>query len=400
MSKVVEKFLKYINIDTMSDEESTSTPSTSIQLNLAKVLVEELHELGIDNAYLDEYGLVYAYLDGENTLDPIGLIAHMDTSPELAGGNYTPRIIKNYDGKDIKLNETYTMSPKEFPSLNGNIGHDIIVTDGNHLLGGDDKAGVAIIMEIMEYYVTHKDIKHAPIRICFTPDEEVGRGSENFKVEKMNAKVAYTLDGGRFNDINYENFNAYSIQVNIKGVGIHPGSAKNIMVNSILVAQEFNSLLPNETPANTEKYEGFAHLNDIRGTVEETNMFYIIRDHDSNKIHERVGKFFEIERKLSLKYPKAHIEVISKEGYHNMYEYFKNDMTAVNKATNAYKKLGIEPTYTPIRGGTDGASITFMSLPCPNLGTGDYNCHGRYEYVDINEMEQMVEVIKVLLESK
>ena len=400
MSKVVEKFLRYIAIDTMSDEESTSTPSTSIQLNLAKLLVEELHNLGISNAYLDEYGLVYAYLDGDETLDPIGLIAHMDTSPELIGGNYTPRIIKNYDGKDIKLNDTYTMSPKEFPSLKGNIGHDIIVTDGDHLLGGDDKAGVAIIMEIIEYYVTHKDIIHAPIRICFTPDEEVGRGSENFDVNKMNAKIAYTLDGGRFNDINYENFNAYSIQVKIKGVGIHPGSAKGIMVNSILVAQEFNSLLPNETPANTEKYEGFSHLNDIRGTVEETNMYYIVRDHDSNKIHERVGKFFEIERKLSLKYPHAHIEVISKEGYHNMYEYFKNDMTAVTKASNAYKKLNIEPTFTPIRGGTDGASITFMGLPCPNLGTGDYNCHGRYEYVDINEMEQMVEVVKVLLETK
>lgn len=195
MSKVVEKFLRYIAIDTMSDEESTLTPSTSIQLNLAKLLVEELHTLGISNAYLDEYGLVYAYLEGDEELDPIGLIAHMDTSPELIGGNYTPRIIKNYDGKDIKLNDTYTMSPKEFPSLNGNIGHDIIVTDGDHLLGGDDKAGVAIIMEIMEYYVTHKDIVHAPIRICFTPDEEVGRGSENFDVNKMNAKIAYTLDG-------------------------------------------------------------------------------------------------------------------------------------------------------------------------------------------------------------
>ncbi len=400
MSKVVEKFLRYINIDTMSDEESSSTPSTSIQLNLAKLLVEELHSMGIDNAYLDEYGLVYAYLDGDETLDPIGLIAHMDTSPELIGGNYVPTIIKNYDGKDIKLNDVYTMSPKEFPSLNGNVGHDIIVTDGNHLLGGDDKAGVAIIMEIMEYYVTHKDINHAPIKICFTPDEEVGRGSENFNVNKMNAKIAYTLDGGRFNDINYENFNAYSIQVNIKGVGIHPGSAKGIMINSILIAQEFNSLLPNETPANTEKYEGFSHLNDINGSVEETSMHYIVRDHDSNKIHERVAKFFEIQRKLSLKYPRANIEVISKEGYHNMYEYFKNDMTAVNKATSAYKKLGIEPTFTPIRGGTDGASITFMGLPCPNLGTGDYNCHGRYEYVDINEMEQMVEVVKVLLESR
>ncbi len=400
MSKVVEKFLRYINIDTMSDEESSSTPSTSIQLNLAKLLVEELHSMGIDNAYLDEYGLVYAYLDGDDTLDPIGLIAHMDTSPELIGGNYVPTIIKNYDGKDIKLNDVYTMSPKEFPSLNGNVGHDIIVTDGNHLLGGDDKAGVAIIMEIMEYYVTHKDINHAPIKICFTPDEEVGRGSENFNVNKMNAKIAYTLDGGRFNDINYENFNAYSIQVNIKGVGIHPGSAKGIMINSILIAQEFNSLLPNETPANTEKYEGFSHLNDINGSVEETSMHYIVRDHDSNKIHERVAKFFEIQRKLSLKYPRANIEVISKEGYHNMYEYFKNDMTAVNKATSAYKKLGIEPTFTPIRGGTDGASITFMGLPCPNLGTGDYNCHGRYEYVDINEMEQMVEVVKVLLESR
>ena len=397
--KIEEKFLRYANVDTKSDDFSSTTPSTKIQFDLANMLVDELHQMGVDNAYVDENCVVYAHIDGDESKDPIGLISHMDTSPELDGGNYTPRRINNYDGSDIKLNDKYTLSPSKFPSLLGNVGHDIIVTDGDHLLGGDDKAGVAVIMSIAEYYMSHKEINHAPIRICFTPDEEVGRGSENFSVEKMGAKIAYTLDGGNYRDINFENFNAYSVVVNIKGVGIHPGSAKGIMVNASLLASEFISLLPaDKIPSLTSGYEGFNHLEKIEGGVENCTMYYIVRNHNNEEAENQIKDFYRIKDILSKKYPTSVIEVSHKLSYRNMRTYFDKDMSAIDRIVKAMKKVGVEPTFTPVRGGTDGASITFMGLPCPNIGTGDYNCHGRYEYVDIFEMYKMFDIVKALLE--
>ncbi len=398
---IKEKFLRYVAIDTMSDEESETYPSTSTQLEFGKILVKELHELGVTNAYQDEFGNIYASIDGDVGMPKIGLIAHMDTSPSLQGGNYQPRIIKNYQGEDIKLCDEYTLSKKEFPSLKNNIGHDLIVTDGYHLLGGDDKAGIAIIMQIAEYYINHKEIKHSPIKICFTPDEEIGLGSLHFDVNKMDADFAYTLDGGEYNDVNYENFNAASCVVKINGVGVHPGSAKGIMINAITLGMEFNSLLPqNEVPECTEGYEGFYHLTDFNGDVENATMHYILRDHDYNKLLQKMDKMNKIKNELQNKYPKAKIEVTLKHSYKNMYEYFKNDMSVIHKIEKAYKANNLPIKFSPIRGGTDGASITFKGLPCPNIGVGDYNCHGRYEYVSINEMETVFNVIKTLLESE
>lgn len=396
---IKDKFIRYIKVDTMSDENSTTYPSTSTQLEFGKMLVNELHSLGIDNAYQDEYGNIYAHIDGDNNLPKIGLISHMDTSPSLIGGNYEPRIIHSYQGEDIKLCPEYTLSKDKFPSLNNHIGHDLIVTDGYHLLGGDDKAGIAIIMQIAEFYQNHKEIKHAPIRICFTPDEEIGMGSYHFDVKKMDADFAYTLDGGEYNDVNYENFNAASCVVKIQGVGVHPGSAKNIMVNASMLGIEFNNLLPeNEVPEKTEGYEGFYHLTSFNGDTEVATLSYILRDHDKEKLDIKINKMHECGEKLQQKYPTSKIEVETKHSYKNMYEYFKNDMSVVNRILNAYKKNNYPVHSTPIRGGTDGATITFMGLPCPNVGVGDYNCHGRFEYVSINEMEYVFNVIRTLLE--
>lgn len=395
---ILKNFIRYVTYDTQSSEESTSTPSTLKQLELAKELVKELNELRMDKVELDSNGIVYAFLNGDTSIDTIGLIAHMDTATELPGGNYTPRVIEKYDGKDIKLNDSYTLSTKEFPSLNKHVGKTLVVTDGNHLLGGDDKAGIAIIMEVLTYYANNPNVKHAPISVCFTPDEEVGRGTENFSTEKMNAKIAYTLDGGSFDEINYENFNAASAQVNIKGVSIHPGSAKDIMINAILLAIEFNDMLPKDmVPSKTEKYEGFYHLLKIDGSAEEVTMHYILRNHDEDILNSQKGKLFEAQHALSIKYPKSKIEVIVNDSYKNMGTYFKKDPSALETIVKAFNALNITPKYVPIRGGTDGASITFMGLPCPNLGTGDYNCHGRYEYVVVEEMEQMVQVLLQLL---
>ena len=394
-----EKFIKYVKIDTQSQEDSSLTPSSLKQFDLAKVLLEELHSYGITNAYLTKQCVIYAKIDGNPSKKKIGLIAHMDTATEIQGGNFEPRIISNYDGLDIKLNEKYTLSPKEFPSLNNHIGHSLIVTDGEHLLGGDDKAGVAIIMHIAEYYMKHPEIDHAPIRICFTPDEEVGRGPENFSVEEMDADIAYTLDGGEYDVISYETFNAYMLKVKIEGVSIHPGSAKGIMVNSLLVANEFNSMLPKDMiPSKTDGYEGFNHLCYMQGNVDNTEMMYIIRNHNNDLALNQIQEFLKIKELLSIKYPTSKIHVEYKLQYKNMKDYFINDMSAVEKISQALKSLNITPKYVPIRGGTDGATITFMGLPCPNIGDGDYNCHGRYEYVSINEMYKMYDIVKTLLE--
>ena len=397
---ITKRFLNYIKFDTKSDENSCTYPSSPSQLEFGKMLVNELHELGVKNAYQDEFGNIYAKIDGDNSMSKIGLIAHMDTSPSLDGGNFEPRIINNYQGEDIKLCNEYTLSPERFPSLLTNLGEDLIVTDGHHLLGGDDKAGIAIIMSLVEFYMNNKDIKHAPIRICFTPDEEIGLGSLHFDVNKMDADFAYTLDGGKFNEVNYENFNAASCDIEILGVGVHPGSAKGIMVNAITVGLELNSMLPeNEVPEKTDNYEGFYHLTDFNGDVEKVHMHYILRDHDLNKLEDKKNKLLDIKSILENKYSTSKIEMKIKDNYKNMFEYFKNDMSVVSKIIAAYKANNYEVNCSPIRGGTDGASITYLGLPCPNIGVGDYNCHGRYEYVSINEMNKVFSVIRTLLEN-
>ena len=399
MEKIEAKFIRYAKIDTESSDNSTTYPSTLKQLELAKLLKQELLGLGIKDVEMDQFGLVYAHIPGEKAMPTIGLIAHMDTATSIQGGNFEPRVVKDYDGKDIKLNDTYTLGPTQFPHLKELKGKTLIVTDGEHLLGGDDKAGVAIIMAIAEYYQGHPEIKHAPIAICFTPDEEVGGGALHFDVKKMGASYAYTLDGGPSWDINYENFNASSAVVTIKGVGIHPGSAKGIMINAALLAMEFNSHLdPKAIPGETDGYEGFNHLCGIKGDVENCEMFYILRDHDEQKLKQKEEVFKQIGVQLQHKYPTSEVKVQIIPGYRNMRNYFDKDKTAITAITRAYEKAGIKPTFSAVRGGTDGATITYMGLPCPNIGTGDRCCHGRYEHVVVEEMYETFNVVKALLE--
>lgn len=392
--ELTTRFLNYVKIDTQSSPSSQETPSTSKQFNLAKLLVEELKTLGLEDIDLTDQCIVYAALKANTSSDTtIGFIAHMDTSPDLSGENVNPRIIKDYDGQDIVLNQELNiiLSPNEFPSLKGNLHHDLIVTDGTTLLGGDDKAGVAEIMTMLEYLVNHPDVKHGTIKVAFTPDEEVGRGTENFDVERFGCDYAYTVDGGYINFIDYENFNAASCEVTVQGKGIHPGSAKNKMVNSLLVAMEFQSLLPTfDNPAYTEGYEGFNHLNNMVGHVDSTKMDYIIRNHDHNLLEKQKQDFIHARDFLNLKYGYEIIKLDIKDAYKNMRSYIEKDMRVIDKAVEAMKKVGLNPRHSAIRGGTDGANLTYMGLPCPNLGTGGYNCHGKYEYVSINEMEKMV----------
>lgn len=398
MEKIEKKFIRYARFDTQSSESSTTHPSTAEQVIFATLLSQEFKKLGIES-YIDKHGLLYAKIDGNNAKKKIGLVAHLDTAPTIQGGNFEPRIIHNYDGNDIPLNDKYTLSNQMFPELKDLKGKSLIVTDGEHLLGGDDKAGIAIIMAIAEYYATHKEIDHAPIRICFTPDEEIGSGSDYFSVKKMDADIAYTLDGGESNQINIENFNASSASVDIYGVGIHPGSAKDIMVNAILLAMEFNSLLdPNAIPGKTENYEGFNHIDSIKGDVEHCHLDYIIRNHNEDILTEQENSFLLAQKTIQEKYPTAKIDVKINRQYRNMKYYFDKDNTAIEKLLKAFKKSNIEPRFVPIRGGTDGARITYMGLPCPNIGTGDRGCHGRYEHVIIEEMYEMFEIVKNLLE--
>ena len=397
---LVKRFLKYVSFDTQSDENSNATPSTSKQLNLAKYLVNELKSIGCSDVFVDQYGIVYATIPSntEEKVDTIGLIAHMDTSPDCSGANIKPRIINKYDGSDITLNENTIMKVADFPSLKENVGEDLIVTDGTTLLGADDKAGIAIIVEAAYRIINDKKSKHGEIKIAFTPDEEVGRGTENFDVKYFNCDYAYTLDGGDIRFIEYENFNAASAMVNVKGINIHPGSAKNKMVNAILLAKEFDDLLPkDELPSTTEGYEGFHHLNDISGDVENVNMFYIIRNHDENILNRQIQDFKDAEKAINEKYSGNFVTANIKKGYKNMKEVILANPKVLKRATDAYEKLNIPYSFTPIRGGTDGANLSFAGLPCPNLGDGGYNFHGRYEYVSITQMRKMVKIILEIL---
>ena len=392
-----ERFKKYIAFDTMSSETSKTYPSTVSQLNFGDMLVEDLKEIGVSNAYKDEYGLVYGFIDAKKD-KTICLIAHMDTSPALIGGIKNPKNVYNYQGDDIVLNDKYVLSPKVFPFMKNLIGDDLLVTDGEHLLGGDDKAGVAIIFEVAKYFVLHKEEFNFNLSICFTPDEEIGAGWKHFDVKKAKADFGFTLDGESIYEANHENFNASSATINIHGVGVHPGSAKDVMENAASIATEFQNLMPkNEVPEKTEGYKGFIHLCSISGDVEKATLEYIIRDHNKNKLLEKeklMENGVETLRKLHIK---AKIEIDIKSEYKNMAYYFREHPEAIELINKAYLKSGTKLSYTPIRGGTDGAMITYMGLPCPNLGTGDFNPHGRYEFVSLTEMNKMVEIIKDLL---
>lgn len=396
---LIERFLKYVKIDTESMHESELTPSTLKQLDLGKVLVQELHDLGLNDAYMSSEGIVYAWLKSnmDHEVDRIGFVAHMDTSPDMSGKNVNPRIIENYDGSTIVLNEklNITMSPNDFPSLKTDVGSDLIVTDGTTLLGADDKAGVAEIMDMIQYFVCHPEVKHGDISIAFTPDEEVGRGTENFDVDVFNADYAYTVDGGNASDVDFENFNASSAKVIVNGLSIHPGTAKNKMKNSLLMAMEFQSLLPVfDNPAYTEGYEGFNHLTTMSGDCERTVMNYIIRNHDRDLLNKQKRDFENAKNFMNCKYGEGTIELIIEETYANMRTYIEQKMEMIDQVYEVISEMGLTPKSSAIRGGTDGASLTYMGLPCPNLGTGGRNCHGKFEYASINEMRQVSELLK------
>ena len=392
--KVEERFLKYIAIDTMSSETSNTFPTTKTQLEFGDVLVKDLKDIGVSDAKKDKDGYVYGHVNigKEKT---IGLIAHMDTAPALVGGIKKPQIVKNYDGKIIKLNDKYVLDPKKFLSLNEVVGDDLIVTDGEHLLGGDDKAGVAIIFAFAEYLINHKEEFNFNLAICFTPDEEVGLGASRFSVKEMKADVGFTLDGESCYRASYENFNAASCVVEITGVGVHPGSAKDIMVNAALLGVEYASKLPKDMiPGKTAGYDGFIHLCYFNGDVENAKLEYILRDHDVDLLEKKKEMMQKAADEIKKSYPSSTIKVTIKDSYKNMRYYFLKDPTAINIINKAYLASNMKLSYEPIRGGTDGATITYMGLPCPNLGTGDFNPHGRFEFVSINMMYKMIEMLK------
>ena len=402
--EIKERFLNYVSFDTQSVENSQTVPSTSKQLKLGKYLVEELQSLGIENAKIDEYGVVYGTIPSNNNHqgDVIGFIAHMDTSPDASGKDIHPQMIKDYQGQKITLNEDKELylDPEQYPQLLQLIHHDLITTDGTTLLGADDKAGIAIIMQMVEYLHTHPEFKHNDIQIAFTPDEEIGCGSNHFDVKYFNADYAYTIDGGDIHIVEYENFNAFSAKVNIHGRSIHPGSAKNKMINSTRVAYEFDSLLPvHMRPESTEGYEGFNHLHAIQGTCEETTMDYIIRNHDLQQAKKQCQEFIDIVEFLNKKYGYQIIDLTITESYLNMKEALKDHMFIVEQALAAIKENGLDAYCSPIRGGTDGARLTFMGLPCPNLGTGGFNYHGPYEYCSLTMMEKQVEILLHILKN-
>lgn len=401
---IVERFIGYVKYDTKSDEESTTVPSTKVQLVFAKELVKELEKIGLKDVSLDENGYIMATLPSniDKETKTIGFIAHMDTSPDFCGTNVNPKIVENYDGKDIVLNPEngIVLSPKEFPELKDYVGKTLITTDGTTLLGGDDKAGIAEIVTAMEYLVNHPEIKHGTIRVAFTPDEEVGRGADHFDVEKFNANLAYTIDGGVVGELEYESFNAASAKIIINGCSVHPGYSKNKMVNSILLGNEFASKLPeNEIPACTEGYEGFYHLKDFHGSVEKTRLDYIIRDFDRANFEKRKEKVVQVVDELNKKYGEGTIILELKDQYYNMKEKIEAEKYIMDIAYKAMEELGITPIVQPIRGGTDGSRLSFMGLPTPNIFTGTLNGHGKYEFIPVFAMEKAVEVILKITEA-
>ena len=401
----VDRFLKYVSYDTQSDEHSDTTPSTEKQKVLGAALAEELNQLGLYNAHMDEYGYVYAWLPasaGCEGVPCVGLVAHMDTSPSASGANVKPRIVR-YEGGDLVLNEekNIVMKAADFESLAKYVGQELIVTDGTTLLGADDKAGVAEIVSALDYLIAHPEIPHGRIAVCFTPDEEVGSGADHFDVPGFGAAVAYTVDGGELGELEYENFNAASASVVIHGVNIHPGSAKNKMKNALLIGLEFANMLPAaETPAHTEGYEGFYHLGEMHGDETKTTMSYIIRDHDMNSFLARKAYMGRVSDYLNAKYGAGTVELTLKDSYFNMREKIEPHMYLIHRARSAMEAVGITPMEVPIRGGTDGARLSFMGLPCPNLCTGGVNFHGVHEYIPVEALEKMTQVLVNLVRNQ
>jgi tripeptide aminopeptidase len=401
--KVLEKFLKYISIDTQSDDSSETCPSAKKELDLAKLLFDELNQLKLKDVSIDDKGYIMATLPSniKKKVPIIGFIAHVDTSPDVSGANIKPKKIENYDGNDIVLNaeKNVILSPAEFPELKSYVGQTLITTDGSTLLGADDKAGIAEIMTAIEYLVKNPNVEHGEIKIGFTPDEEIGRGVDFFDVKKFGAEYAYTMDGGRIGELEYENFNAASAKIKINGINIHPGYAKNKMYNAILIAMELNSLLPiNERPEYTQDYEGFIHLTKINGTVESAFIEYIIRDHDRKKFEHKKEFVTKVCEFINHKYPKGTAILELKDQYYNMREKVEPVIHIVNIAKQAMEELGVKPIIVPIRGGTDGSRLSYMGLPCPNIFAGGHNFHGRLEYVPVESMEKAVEVILKIIE--
>ena len=399
MDENLQRFLRYVQIDTQSDDTSMSVPSQAKELDLSRLLQKELLELGIQSE-INEFGILYGRLDGEEGLDPIGLNSHVDTALEITGAGVKPQIIHNYDGGVIHLNEKYSMSPADFPTLGFHVGDDLVVTSGDTLLGADDKAGVAIIMAVLAYYVAHPEVKHHPICFCFTPDEEIGRGPDHFDAKRFGAKYAYTIDGGIYNEIAIETFNAAHADVVIEGVSIHPGEAKGKLVNASTVAFAFDSLLPKDKkPELTSGREGFNHLVQVSGTVDSAKLHYIIRNHSREELEIQKKEFEEAAKKIQELYPTAKVHLTIGDDYRNMGEVFKEHPEAVDKAVEAFRALGYEPVFPPIRGGTDGATFSFKGCPTPNLGTGSYNHHGRFEYLSVKEFNIMIEIVKQIVKA-
>ena len=395
---ILERFLKYVSFDTQSSEDSNTFPSTLKQHKLADFLVNELQNLGVSNAFKDEYSYVYAHIPGKLN-KRIGLIAHLDTALEVSGANIKTNIINNYDGQDLTLNNGIVISNNEYPFLKQIKGHQIVTTDGNTLLGADDKAGIAIIMSVVEKILSSFD-DFPTIYIAFTPDEEVGNGTLHFNYDYFKVDFAYTIDGGPINYINYENFNAASASIKVNGKSIHPGSAKNKMVNSLMVAMEFDRLLPEKSrPEYTEGHEGFNHLNDINGGVSETHMNYIIRNHNFELFEQQKTDFINAKTYLNTKYGYNVIELTITDSYRNMKELILPHPEILDYPINALKKFHLNPVMEPIRGGTDGARLSYEGILCPNLGTGSYNHHGPMEIADITDMEKMVKIITYMLSS-
>ncbi|MDN5386885.1 peptidase T [Bacillus sp. LB7] len=406
-NKLIERLISYAKVDTQSNENSQTTPSTPGQLTLANMLVEELKEIGMKDVTIDENGYVMATLPSntEKEVPTIGFLAHVDTATDFTGKNVNPQVIEQYDGKDIVLNESLNvvLSPKEFPELANYAGHTLITTDGTTLLGADNKAGISEIMTAIEYLIAHPEIKHGKIRVAFTPDEEIGRGPHKFDVEAFNATFAYTVDGGPLGELQYESFNAAAAKITCKGTNVHPGTAKGKMVNAAKIAMQFHAGLPeNETPEFTEGYEGFYHLLSIKGDVSETNLSYIIRDFDRDRFNERKATVQKIANDLKAKYGENSITVDMNDQYYNMREKIEPVKEIVDIAYEAMKNLDIEPVVKPIRGGTDGSQLSYMGLPCPNIFTGGENFHGKYEYISADNMVKaanvIVEIVKLFEE--
>ncbi|RIL53473.1 peptidase T [Staphylococcus equorum] len=393
---IIDRLTRYVTIDTQSDPESNTTPSTEKQWDLLNLLNDELTDLGLETD-IDEQGYLFATLESNvgEVLPTVGFLAHVDTSPDFNASKVNPQIIENYDGQPIKLGETSRiLSQDVFPAMKHVEGHTLMVTDGTSLLGADDKAGVVEIMEAMKYLTEHPEVKHGPIRIAFTPDEEIGRGPHAFDVERFNADFAYTMDGSELGELQYESFNAAEAIVTCHGVNVHPGSAKNAMINAILLGQQFNSLLPqNEVPERTEDYEGFYHLMKMNGDVEKTTLHYIIRDHDRNHFELRKKRLVEIKNDINTHYTDAPIEIEINDQYYNMGEKIETNPHVIDIPKRVFEKLEIPANTAPIRGGTDGSQLSYMGLPTPNIFTGCANFHGPFEYASIDVMEKAVDVI-------